>query len=92
MLLLRRLAAYVVTSAAFVAAFVPSIAGNENAQEYFGRTLDDETHAAVRTLGTVSVAVACSLQLCAASVPAPPYCQPSMRHIPPTAPWLPASE
>ena len=69
----RRLAAYAGASIAFVAAYVPSIIGNDGATQYFNEHLPKTTMNEVHLLSFISICVACSLQLCAlASPPSPP--------------------
>jgi hypothetical protein len=76
----RRLAAYAGASIAFVAAYVPSIIGNDGATQYFNEHLPKTTMNEVHLLSFISICVACSLQLCALASPHPP---------PPPSPPLP---
>ena len=76
----RRLAAYAGASIAFVAAYVPSIIGNDGATQYFNEHLPKTTMNEVHLLSFISICVACSLQLCALASPNPP---------PPPSPPLP---
>jgi len=68
----RRLAAYAGASIAFVAAYVPSIIGNDGATQYFNEHLPKTTMNEVHLLSFISICVACSLQLCALASPHPP--------------------
>ena len=68
----RRLAAYAGASIAFVAAYVPSIIGNDSANQYFNEHLPKTTMNEVHLLSFISICVACSLQLCARLPPSPP--------------------
>ena len=68
----RRLAAYAGASIAFVAAYVPSIIGNDSANQYFNEHLPKTTMNEVHLLSFISICVACSLQLCALASPHPP--------------------
>ena len=68
----RRLAAYAGASIAFVAAYVPSIIGNDSANQYFNEHLPKTTMNEVHLLSFISICVACSLQLCARLPSSPP--------------------
>ena len=84
----RRLAAYAGASIAFVAAYVPSIIGNDGATQYFNEHLPKTTMNEVRLLSFISICVACSLQLCALASPHPPPAPiptPAARYS--SAPW-----
>ena len=71
----RRLAAYAGASIAFVAAYVPSIIGNDGATQYFNEHLPKTTMNEVHLLSFISICVACSLQLCALASPHPHPCR-----------------
>ena len=84
----RRLAAYAGASIAFVAAYVPSIIGNDGATQYFNEHLPKTTMNEVRLLSFISICVACSLQRCALASPQPPPAPiptPAARYS--SAPW-----
>ena len=75
----RRLAAYAGASIAFVAAYVPSIIGNDSANQYFNEHLPKTTMNEVHLLSFISICVACSLQLCARLPPSPPLPRAALR-------------